>query len=99
MKGRIFELLRVSLEREGLSEARRRALYERILVRIELRELSHAEQMTSRLEGGELVFQGRASIWSWDRAFESRAPDPRPPALSGCQLELYGSGQTLSPAM
>ena len=58
MKG-IFELLKISLEGEKLSEVKKESLYDRILAKIELHELLHAEQLLFHLGEGEVIVQAR----------------------------------------
>ena len=64
MRG-IFELLKISLKREKLSEVKKESLYDRILAKIELQELSHSEQLFLNLGEGEIPVQREKPIWSW----------------------------------
>ena len=73
MKG-IFELLKISLEGEKLSEVKKESLYDRILAKIELHELLHAEQLFLYLGEGEVIVQGEKPSWSWSVQMFARIP-------------------------
>jgi hypothetical protein len=90
MKG-IFELLKISFEGEELSEVKKESLYDRILAKIELHELSHAEQLLFHLGEGEIIVQGEKPGWSWSVQMLARIPSnrtPRPFLFSEPQLEF-----------
>jgi len=87
MKG-ILELLKESFEGEGLSEVKRENLYDRILAKIELHELLHAEQLFLHLRGGEVIVQEQELNWIWGSGYEIHIPNSHSLSFSGPQHEL-----------